>query len=74
MTNAEVYDMSKLDDTIETVACILDTLIAYRNIVESGNCNECGAKNICKYVPKPGEQVRYNCPFYEKKEPKRNLT
>lgn len=66
--------MNKLDDTIESVAYILDALIAYRNIVESGNCNECGAKNICKYVPKTGEQARYNCPFYEKKEPKHNIT
>ena len=57
--------MSRLDETIANVAYILDTLIAYRNIAESGNCNECGAKNTCKYVPKLGEQVRYNCPFYE---------
>lgn len=58
--------MSRLDETIASVAYILDTLIAYRNIAESGNCNECGARNICKHVPKLGAQVRYNCPFYER--------
>ena len=59
--------MSRLDEMIASVAYILDTLIAYRNIAKSGNCNECGASNTCKYVPKLGEQVRYNCPFYERK-------
>ena len=31
--------MSRLDDAISDVAYILDTLIAYRNIVQSGGCN-----------------------------------
>ena len=60
--------MSKLDDVIANVAYVLDTLMAYRNITELGNCNNCGARKICKYVPQLGQQVRYNCPFYEKKE------
>lgn len=60
--------MSRLDDTISGVAYILDTLIAYRNIVQSGGCNDCGEKMQCQYVPKLGEQVRYNCPFYKGKE------
>lgn len=62
--------MSKLDDTIANVAYILDTLIAYRNIAKTGNCNNCGAMKNCKYVPQLGEQVRHNCPFYETKEVK----
>ena len=60
--------MSRLDDTISDVAYILDTLRAYRNIVESGDCNRCKAKMNCKYAPKPGQLVRYNCPFYEVSE------
>ena len=60
--------MSRLDDTIASVAYILDTLIAYRNIAKTGSCNNCGARENCKYVPQLGEQVRYNCPFYETKE------
>lgn len=57
--------MSRLDDTISDAAYILDTLRAYRNIVESGDCNRCKVKMTCKYAPKPGQLVRYNCPFYE---------
>jgi hypothetical protein len=61
--------MSRLDDTISDIAYVLDTLISYRNIVDySGDCNRCGKKKTCEYVPKPGRLVRYNCPFYEKAE------
>ena len=60
--------MSRLDDTISNVAYILDILIAYRNIVQSGGCNNCAEMKQCQYVPKLGEQVRYNCPFYKGKE------
>ena len=57
--------MSRLDNTISDIAYILDSLRAYRNVVESGDCNRCKAVHDCKYVPKPGQLVRYNCPFYE---------
>ena len=60
--------MSRLDNAIKNVAYILDSLMAYRNIVESGDCNRCKKKINCAYVPKPGRLVRYNCPFYEKAE------
>ena len=60
--------MSRLDDVISDVAYILDTLMAYRNIVDSGDCNMCAKKNTCEYVPKPGQLVRYNCPFYKRAE------
>ena len=60
--------MSRLDDVIADVAYILDTLMAYRNIVQSGCCNSCDGARKCKYTPKPGQLVRYNCPFYEQKE------
>ena len=59
--------MSKLDDTISTVAHILDCLMVYRNIVESGDCNVCKNKH-CQWKPKPGQLVRYNCPLYEAEE------
>ena len=55
--------MSRLDDTIANVAYILDTLMVYRNIAQSGNCNTCDNRD-CKWKPKPGQLVRYNCPFY----------
>lgn len=56
--------MSRLDDTIANVAYILDTLMAYRNIVQTGNFNSCKVQKKCEIKPKPGQLVRYNCPFY----------
>ena len=59
--------MSRIDDTIADVVYILDTLMAYRNIIQTGNCNSCRMARpaSCPYVPKPGQLVRYNCPFYK---------
>ena len=59
--------MSKLDDTISTVAHILDCLMVYRNIAESGDCNTCKNKD-CQWKPKLGQLVRYNCPHYKAEE------
>lgn len=58
--------MSRLDDAISDVAYILDTLIAYRNIIQTGNCNDCDKRKDCEYLPQAGQQVRINCPLYEK--------
>ena len=54
--------MSRLDDTISDIAYILDALMAYRNIVDSGDCNRCGKEKTCEYAPKLGQLVRYK--FY----------
>ena len=56
--------MSRLDDVISYITYIHSALIAYRQIVESGDCNSCSARKTCKYTTKFGELVRYNCPFY----------
>lgn len=58
--------MSRLDDAISDVAYILDTLIAYRNIIQTNNCIDCDKRKGCEYLPQVGEQVRINCPFYKK--------
>ena len=52
--------MCRLDDAISDVAYIRDALMAYRNIVDSGDCNRCGKKETCEFVPKPGQLVRYS--------------
>ena len=57
--------MNKLNTTISNVAYILDSLRALRNIYETGDCNICASKKDCEYVPKTGQMVRYNCPFYK---------
>ena len=28
------------------------------------DCNDCGRAKECEYLPKPGEQVRINCPLH----------
>lgn len=58
--------MSRLNDTISDVAYILNALIAYRNIIQTGNCNDCDKRKDCEYLPQAGQQVRINCPLYKK--------
>lgn len=31
-------------------------------------CNDCGAAMDCEHIPAWGEPVRYNCPFWERKD------
>ena len=60
--------MSKLDEAISNTPYILDSLMALRNIQESGSCNDCGIAWACQMKPQPGQMVRYNCPFWVKQE------
>lgn len=57
--------MARLDKEIARQACILDCLMALRDIYKTGDCNICASRKGCEYVPKPGQMVRYNCPFYK---------
>ena len=57
--------MDRLGETISNIAYILDSLILLRQIQSTGDCNICANQKGCKYVPKPGQMVRYNCPFYK---------
>lgn len=45
---------------------LADWLKAYKQILESGDCNECAKSGYCDCEPQWGEMVRYNCPFYAK--------
>ena len=56
---------NKLGKTIYDVTYILDCLILLRQIQSAGDCNVCKNKGYCKYEPKVGQMVRYNCPFYK---------
>ena len=60
--------MRALDDVIIGMQYILDCLRDYKDIIDSGTCNDCRGMNGCRYKPKLGQLVRYNCPFYERKE------
>ena len=56
--------MDRLDKAISDVAYILDSLIILRQIQQTGDCNICKNRD-CGYMPKVGQMVRYNCPFYK---------
>lgn len=56
---------NRLDETISDVAYILDNLMLLRQIQQTGNCNDC-KNHGCGYMPRVGQMVRYNCPFYKK--------
>ena len=57
--------MNRLDKTIGDMAFILDSLILLRQIQSTGDCNVCKKNRECGYMPKAGQMVRYNCPFYK---------
>ena len=33
-------------------------------ILKQHDCNDCAGASLCKYIPKWGEPVRINCPFW----------
>lgn len=57
---------TEIDHIIRWLYSISDRLAAYRAIMETGkNCNACGKRNTCEYIPGWGQQIRYNCPLWE---------
>lgn len=66
-------EIKKLNDAIYQMDYILCCLVAYRGIIETGrDCSGCAAARGCEYAPKPGEQIRYNCPHYVKPKTEKN--
>ena len=47
---------------------LADWLKLLQRILDSGDCNICGIRNVCQLKPNLGEQVRYNCPLFVKEE------
>ncbi len=43
---------------------------AYKRVLSLPNCNDCGHNlhNSCGHCPRPGEQVRINCPLWKTQE------
>ena len=60
--------MNRIDNIIADLVYILDSLRALREIQATGNCNTCAGRSECEYCPRPGQMVRYNCPFYKEEE------
>lgn len=59
-------EKDRLSNLISNMRYLIDCLESLRIIHELPCCNDCGKVKECEYVPKPGQIVRYNCPFHEK--------
>lgn len=61
--------MSQMDrdteDFVRMLYHVADCVRAYKHIVSYPDCNTCGDRKNCKYLPKPGEQTRINCPLWK---------
>lgn len=64
--------MSTFEDRYENAYSALryamECMDALKEILESGNCNDCAAGKTCQYRPGLGNLVRFNCPHYKKQE------
>lgn len=45
---------------------IADAIQLADRVSKQHNCNDCGKKKSCEYVPQCGDPVRINCPLWEK--------
>lgn len=59
------YDAKSCAEEYQQLA---DWLKLLKRILDSGDCNDCGIKKVCRVSPNYGEQVRYNCPLYVKED------
>lgn len=50
----------------EVLYRIIDCIDYYNRMIIQHDCNNCGLKNTCKYVPRVGETLRVNCPLWER--------
>lgn len=46
---------------------VADCMLAVDEMQSQHNCNDCGLKRECAYVPKLGQPVRWNCPLWQKR-------
>lgn len=47
---------------------LIDALNYMDQICNLHDCNDCGIKNECQYLPKLGDAVRINCPLWKPKQ------
>ena len=54
-----------LEEAIIHAEDVAEWLKLLKRILDSGDCNDCAMLHRqCRYAPRIGELVRYNCPFY----------
>lgn len=65
---AALYDcveLGKVRAELERVKRERDAyMFCSKDLLSRGNCNECGNRENCDYLPRPGETVRANCPLW----------
>jgi hypothetical protein len=60
-------DIAQCEKCAEEHRQLAEYLKLLKRILDSGDCNDCAMLHRqCRYAPKWGEQVRYNCPFYSR--------
>lgn len=62
------FDAKKmLEEHMEMCQAMYDALVLADDVAKMNNCNNCGTgqPGECKYLPRLGETVRFNCPLWE---------
>lgn len=49
----------------ETLYKLIDAINYMERISKLHDCNDCGIKMQCKYLPEYGDQTRINCPLWK---------
>lgn len=52
-------------ELIHGIYSILDYASLGLKVSKLNNCNNCGARRNCKYVPEWGGHLRFNCPLWK---------
>jgi hypothetical protein len=64
--------MSRMDMDAEEFCKMLIYIVDHvryaQSVMSYNDCNNCGRKKVCKYLPKPGQLTRINCPLWGKEE------
>lgn len=57
------------DDELATLLFRVASCVQYRHSISNlHDCNDCGKRTDCEYLPPLGYYTRINCPLWEGKE------
>lgn len=56
--------ITNAEEIKSTLYGLIDMIDYYERVASLPDCNDCGGNNMCMYAPKPGQQVRINCPLW----------
>jgi hypothetical protein len=58
----ENFPIEEIKEYRDLIVLALQFMKQFEN---TSTCNTCSIRDLCKYTPPWGEQVRYNCPHYK---------